>query len=90
MAYTNNFTAKIKAGFENVHFCLDTPELQIYGGGDLKSQVLNVDLYDCIQSESPVTCNQTMQPHEIAVLYMVFEQTLNVKNKENPYAYRHR
>jgi hypothetical protein len=90
VAYINNLSAKIKAGFENVHFCLDTPELQIFGGGDGKSQVLNVDLYDCMQSESPVTCNQTMQPNDIAVLPMVFEQTLNVKNTENPYAYRHR
>jgi hypothetical protein len=90
IAYTKNFTAKITAGFENAHFCLDTPELKIYGGGDLDSQVLNVDLYDCTQSESPVKCKQTMQPHEIAVLPMVLEQTLNVKNIHNPYAYRHR
>ena len=90
MAYTKNFTTQITAGVGNVHFCLDTTDLKINGGGDGNFTSLNVDLYDCIQGESPVPCNQTMQPHEIAVLPMLLGQTLNVKNKENPYGYRHR
>jgi hypothetical protein len=90
MAYTKNFPAEISASFEDVHFCLDAEVIDLHGviGGNF--QKLNVDLYDCIPSESPVKCAQTISINHIVMNLMVLEQTLNVKIPENPYGYRKR
>jgi hypothetical protein len=53
MSYTKNFPAEITAWFENVHFCLDAEDLTLHGGREGNFTSLNVDLYDCTQSESP-------------------------------------
>jgi hypothetical protein len=53
-------------------------------------QVINIDLYDCTPSESPVTCAQTIPPHHIMIDFLVLEQTLNVKLKDKPYGYGNR
>ena len=90
MAYTKNFPPKIIDWFENVHFCLDTEDLTIAGGREGNYTSLNVDLYDCTQSESPEVCDQTIGAHEIVMDFVVLQQTLNVKDKENPYGYKHR
>jgi hypothetical protein len=90
MAYTKNLPAEFSAWFENVHFCLDSEDINLYGGLGGNTQTLNVDVHDCTPSESPVTCAQTIPPNHIVMDLMVLEQTLNVKIPENPYGYRHR
>ena len=90
MAYTKNLPAEISGYWENVQFCLDSEDLNLYGGKQQNFQLLNVDLYDCTQSESPVPCNQTIPISEILMDFGVLEQTLNVKHKDNPYGYKHR
>ena len=90
MAYVKALPSETASWFSDHHFCMDLESLVLYGGEIGNTMNVNINVYDCTQSESSVPCNQTMAPHDVLLQMMVAEETLDVKNVDNPFDYNHK
>ena len=90
MAYVKALPSETASWFSDHHFCMDLESLVLYGGQLGNHMKVMINVYDCTQSESSVPCNQTLAPQDILLQMMVAEQTLDVKNVDNPWGYNHK
>jgi hypothetical protein len=90
MAYVKALRSEIADWFSDFHFCMDLNSLVLYGGEVGDNMKMNISVYDCTQGESPVPCNQTLQPHDVYLQIAVAEETLDIKLVDNPFGYNHK
>jgi hypothetical protein len=90
MAYVKALPSQTASWFSDDHFCMDLESLVLYGGEIGDTMKVNINVYDCTQSESSVPCNQTLAPHDVLLALSVAEETLDVKNVNNPFGYNHK
>jgi hypothetical protein len=90
MAYVKALPSETASWFSDLNFCMDLESLLLYGGEIGDTMRVNIDVYDCQQSESSVPCNQTLKPHDVLLQIMVLEETLDIKLVDNPFGYNHK